>query len=213
MSDDAITTFTHNGYTIKIVLDDIPLSPREDCNIGRFALDHKRYNLAWEIEDLEQRNPYYTDEDGDERRCQSWEDVLTAIRQTLVEQGDEMIVFLQVFGYDHGGLTISTNVERGWWHYAWDGGRLGWIVATRKTLSEAGLEFDTPEKLAEIERQLIAEVETYDAYLTGNVYGYVIENKDGEHVDSCFGFYGFEYVKQAAKEACPEPDLEGEPEI
>ncbi len=48
------------------------------------------------------------------------------------------------------------------------------------------------------------EVELYDQYLTGEVYGFIIEkyesceccgNGEWEHVDSCWGFYGNESIK------------------
>ncbi|GAF98690.1 unnamed protein product, partial [marine sediment metagenome] len=41
-----------------------------------------------------------------------------------------------------------------------------------------------------IEGYLKGEVETYDNYLTGYVFGYCIKDADGEDVDSCWGFYG-----------------------
>jgi len=37
--------------------------------------------------------------------------------------------------------------------------------------------------------QLKHAAELYGAWAWGDVYGYVIEDSDGEHVDSCFGFY------------------------
>lgn len=49
------------------------------------------------------------------------------------------------------------------------------------------------------EKYLKSEVETYDQYLTGDVYGYVIEDKEGEELDSCWGFYGEEYCLEEAK--------------
>ena len=37
-------------------------------------------------------------------------------------------------------------------------------------------------------------------YLTGEVYGYEIEDPDGEEDgDSCWGFYGFDYCMQEAR--------------
>jgi hypothetical protein len=36
-------------------------------------------------------------------------------------------------------------------------------------------------------------VSVYDDYLTGNVYGFIVEERNGddwEEVDSCWGFYG-----------------------
>lgn len=49
-----------------------------------------------------------------------------------------------------------------------------------------------------IERQsadIESDIETYQAYAFGDVYGYVIEDSDGEAVDSCFGFYGMDCDK------------------
>lgn len=41
---------------------------------------------------------------------------------------------------------------------------------------------------------MVGEVQVYDYYICGDVYGFVIE-KDGEQIDSCWGFYGHDYGK------------------
>ena len=33
-------------------------------------------------------------------------------------------------------------------------------------------------------------IQEWNDYLSGNVYGYVVEDERGEHLDSCWGFYG-----------------------
>ena len=38
-------------------------------------------------------------------------------------------------------------------------------------------------------------------FVSGEVYGYEIENAAGEIADSCYGFFGFDYAKSQAKEA------------
>ena len=51
---------------------------------------------------------------------------------------------------------------------------------------------------------LRAEVKVYDDYITGNVWGYTVEDKDGEEIDSCWGFIGSsddEYMISQAKAA------------
>jgi hypothetical protein len=64
---------------------------------------------------------------------------------------------------------------------------------------------DNPE--AHIETRAIkyleGEIETYDDYLRGNVYGYILEElvedgdpedkNDWEEIESCWGFYGDNY--------------------
>lgn len=55
-----------------------------------------------------------------------------------------------------------------------------------------GAEYHTREW---IEQALRGECETWNQYLEQDVYGYVIEQR-GEQVDSCWGFYGMECVKE-----------------
>ena len=43
------------------------------------------------------------------------------------------------------------------------------------------------------------EVKTYDQYLTGDVWGYIIEDDSGEVLDSCWGFFGHDYCEEEAK--------------
>lgn len=44
-------------------------------------------------------------------------------------------------------------------------------------------------------------VETWNQYLSGDVWGYTIEDERGECLDSCWGFYGQEYAEQETKNA------------
>jgi hypothetical protein len=90
---------------------------------------------------------------------------------------------LPLYLYDHSGITISTKP----FGCPWDSGQVGFIFADRECK-----EYD--DMLA----GLTAEVETYDSYLTGDVYGYTIEDQDGNVVHSCWGFYGCEYCKTEA---------------
>jgi hypothetical protein len=88
----------------------------------------------------------------------------------------------------------------------WDSGQVGFIFISKDAAAE---EFtwwseqwdhvtdNHPTKI--LEKLLAGEVETYDQYLTGDVWGYVIEDDDGEHIDSCWGFYGREYCEEEAK--------------
>jgi hypothetical protein len=59
-----------------------------------------------------------------------------------------------------------------------------------------------------------SEIEQYDQYLRDDVYGYVVEDENGEHLDSCWGFFGFDHAREqataAGKNACARdltPDL------
>lgn len=45
-----------------------------------------------------------------------------------------------------------------------------------------------------------SQVETLSMYFQGDVYGVIIEDENGDQVDSCFGFYGYDYALERAKE-------------
>jgi hypothetical protein len=68
---------------------------------------------------------------------------------------------------------------------------VGLIVCDKETIEK---EWNGDRDLAE--KCLLAEVMTYDQYLTGDVYGFIVEERDEdddsdwEETDSCWGFYG-----------------------
>lgn len=39
------------------------------------------------------------------------------------------------------------------------------------------------------------------AWEQGEVFGYVVEDQYGEHIDSCWGFYGYDWAESQATEA------------
>lgn len=108
-------------------------------------------------------------------------------------------VWLPLWLYDHSGLSISCGERNYPYNDQWDSGCLGWVFLSKATiLNEMGADKDTWR-----ERGLAVlrgEVEEYDQYLTGDVYGYTLyeseipeagEAPDWEETgDSCWGFYG-----------------------
>lgn len=48
---------------------------------------------------------------------------------------------------------------------------------------------------------LKADIDLYNYWTNGEVYGYIIKNANGEEVDSCWGFYGWDDVEEAAEDA------------
>lgn len=105
----------------------------------------------------------------------------------------EDCIKLPLYLYDHSGITMSTSD----FGDRWDSGQVGWIYCTKALFrSETGYsdrELFEDGKAQEILRN---EVEEYDRWLRGDVYGYKIQHKaalgdDFEWVedDSCWGFY------------------------
>lgn len=99
-----------------------------------------------------------------------------------------------VYLYDHSGITVSHSP----FSCHWDSGQVGWHLWMP----------DGSETLPDPDATLTAELETYDQYLRGEVYGFVVEARpavafgfDGSPLkladgdlwyvaDSCWGFYG-----------------------
>jgi len=97
----------------------------------------------------------------------------------MVEEGDNLII-LPLYLYDHGGITMKTTP----FNCGWDSGQVGYIYMTKKRAEEEGLK--DPYKTLE------HEVKEYNHYLVGNCYGYTIEDEQGEMLDSCGGFLGYD---------------------
>jgi hypothetical protein len=76
----------------------------------------------------------------------------------------------------------------------WDSGQVGFIfISKQKMLLEYGGKIVTKKLKDRVTEYLKNEVETYDQFLTGDVYGYrvfKVENGEEEELDSCWGFYG-----------------------
>lgn len=126
-------------------------------------------------------------------RCDGWffDDMLESLTindciDLLKDRKD--IVIMPLYLYDHSGLSMSTSsfVGRAV-HADWDSGQVGFIYADHDAM-KAWYGDHVPNR-EEIVKELTAEVETYDDYLRGNVYGFVLY-ENGEQVDSCWGFYG-----------------------
>lgn len=165
------------NYLIEVVQDESPSSPREDDNLGKMICFHGRYNLG------DKHNYDHTDYSG-------WRELKDAIIKN-----EDVAVILPLYLYDHSGITISTSP----FSCRWDSGQIGWVYVSKKKLREEyNVKRITKAIIEKATKVLEGEVKTYDQYLTGDVYGYIIYKvstceKGCEHkeeVDSCWGYYG-----------------------
>lgn len=134
---------------------------------------------------------------------------------------DKHCVFLPLYLYDHSGITISTGA----FSCPWDSGQVGWIYCTKEDIrrdmvrpqktrpGEVGLRFKPIVHVfqRDIERareRLNGEVESYDQFLTGDIFGFRIFKREEclvcgetheEELESCWGFYGEEDCLAEAK--------------
>lgn len=173
----------HKGLTIRIEQDEDPESPREWDNLATMLCFHKRYSLG---DKTDLRSDAFN----------GWGEVEKHLRKEL---GAVLVAALYL--YDHSGLRMKIGSFIGHAQHAeWDSGQVGFIYVTREALlKEHSAKRITKKMLAQAQKNMEGEVETYDQYLSGQVYGYIVEDEDGEHLDSCWGFYGYEYCLEEAK--------------
>lgn len=167
---DAVETIERDGFVAETYYDEWPDDPRSWDNVGHMICFHRKYNLG-------------DQHDYKSEHFEGWREMHDA----LLEEYGEGSVILPLYLYDHGGITMKVGAFRD----PWDSGQVGWIVASEEAIER---EWGGDEEKAE--EGLRYEVETYDEYLRGEVFGYIITDASGEEVDSCWGFFGEEYVEQ-----------------
>jgi len=97
--------------------------------------------------------------------------------------------------YDYSGIALSLSNNHYPFNDRWDAGQLGFILVDRETaLKEFGKKRLTEQLKQKIRQIIEGEIETYNQYLSGDIYGYVVGRNNNEQIDSCWGFYGQDEV-------------------
>ena len=166
-----------SNYLIEVIQDESPESPREWDNLGTMICFHPRYNLG-DKHDYSRINYNSFEEERKD-----------------IKKKENACVMLPLYLYDHSGITMKTSP----FGCGFDSGQVGWIVVSKEQVrKEYNVKRINKELIEKVTKVLEGEVETYDQYLTGDVYGYRISkvtecelgHEHKEEVDSCWGFYG-----------------------
>jgi hypothetical protein len=160
----------------KLIQDEDARNPREEFDhLGKIVHWHRRYEFGERIDNPGQ-----------------W-----------LRDLPEGSVCLPLCLLDHSGLHIWVGSGAHWSDPGgWDSGQVGFIYVTPEDIrKEYSCKRITARTREQVKKCLKAEVTEFDQYLTGDVYGYVIEDEDGRQIDSCWGFYGHKYAEECAKEA------------
>jgi hypothetical protein len=183
----------HMTTTLKILRDQDPQHPRKDfSNLGVMACWHKRASH------------------GDVQPKQSGP-------EWLEENAPEGSVVLPIHAYEHSGMVLSTSNAHYPFNCRFDSGQLGVLVATPEAIKECFMVDTITEEIREkAEKALKVEIEVYNLYLSGAVWGFVFKKTLCHHPrhetpcdpdcevcqhecgpanykteeDSCWGFYG-----------------------
>ena len=162
-------------YLIKVINDDDPFDPRGDDNLGTMVCFHPRHNL------------------GDKHNFNDGYDFNEYWKSNKKKIG----VILPLYLYDHSGITMNTTG----FSCPWDSGKVGYIFITKEKMREEyGYKRVSKKLIKRVTEYLKSEVETYDDYLTGNMYGFTIEDTEtGEEVENSFGYCGEENCLKEAE--------------
>ena len=181
----------NTGNVLQIVYDYGAEDPRKefDCNVGRFAVKGScRY-----VDDEANLDLEFCSREDDEKSLGG---------------NKNIVAWLPVYVYDHSGVAMNTTG----FHCPRDSGQIGYIVAFREDVRDIqpAWKHITKKRRETILKWLRGEVETYSAYLNGEVYGFQIveladpdDPESGEIADSCWGYYGDDGI-QAIREDYPE---------
>lgn len=174
MDRDPVEVIEKDGWKAGVYFDDDAQSPKEWDNVGTLATWHRRYCF---------------DEDGRER-FGSADDFMEWAKETGA-------MYILVGMYDHSGISLySGGGPHAFDQQGWDSGTVGVMYTTPERWKE--LMGDTPYEFPKVEEVLEQDLYVWDQFVTGDVYGVVVEGPKGEDGDGVWGFYGFDYAKLEA---------------
>jgi hypothetical protein len=203
MSDTIAEYKLKSGNILKIYPDENDESPMDWDNLGVMVCFHKRHKLG-------------NDHDYREDDYGSWDEV----REAIIKK-ENPIVILPLYLYDHSGLRMKVGSFQGLLpqgHAEFDSGMVGFIFAPRdKVLENYMVKRISPEIKEKVEKLLRGEVEVYDQYLMGDVYGFRVVkpthcaecgHDDEEEIDACWGFYGSDPKKNGMMDHIGDPIID-----
>lgn len=157
---EPVETCEHHGVPVAIYYD-ADVNPREDYTPGcTIVAWHRRRNIGDKGFNYHDLPHFGT---------------IDELAEWLREEHGALHI-RPLYAYEHSGITISLGAFRD----PWDSGQVGLVFVTQQHLDDTGGE---PDALME------ADVKEWDAYLRGEVYGYVVD-EGGPHEESCWGFVG-----------------------
>lgn len=153
-----------NNRVLRIIQDNYFNPRRDQDNLGTIFSWHNRYDLADSLDSKIRKSDYSSAKEAIENNTSK-----------------ENVIILPLYIYEHSGITISTTP----FSCPYDSGQFGFITVSKEKLrKEFGCKRITKKTINQAKEILNNEVISYDHYLTGNQYSYVIENdleEDGYH--------------------------------
>jgi hypothetical protein len=160
-------TETYKGKTIRIEQDEDARSPQEDGDDALCLIgDHRQFYVG----------PPGTTRNGKGRNFDVQEEI---------ESRKETHHVFMLEAYIHSGVVLALAREGNFPDRQWDVSLLGAVFVSKTEWPDA-------QKAREAALSLVS---VWNQYLSGDVWGFTIEDSD----ESCWGFYGEDYCLSEAK--------------
>ena len=177
---------------LRIEHDQDPESPRTWSNLGFFLTKERGNNSPDGTE-----NELYKIMVDAEELAEDSEEHVKIIKGIARDKGIEVVAIYPINKYEHSGVSYSVGSKRGF-----DYSNCGFYIITKESAKEVGVEREDYLKVIE------SELETYNKWANGEVYQFVLFDKNGEVEDSCSGFYEIEAIRDHLSKSWENEDLE-----
>ncbi len=207
INDEVTITKTETGYEARYLAQDSdPMSPQEDGENALFLVGYHRDFHVEAPKAFHKLPEGVKREPGDKGHLlftkQEVINIMTEGKDldpcedvSLMNVKDALKKY-HVFGleaYIHSGVVLALSREGNFPDRQWDVSQLGAVFVAKS-------EWPTSAKAR---KMALSFIETWNEYLSGDVYGIVKETyneaKEQLDVDHCWGFYGHKYALEALK--------------
>lgn len=147
--------------------------------------------------------------DSDDSIASDMADQLEMCEKMLLLENTGKVVTLPISMYEHSGISLWLGSKWGHPDAQWDCSSIGFAYVEKATAEkEMPQRKLTDEQKGDWKKWAYAmmegEMETYNKYVSGEVYGYMIEDEEGEegsnvHLCGCWGYYDKDCLLEDAK--------------
>lgn len=152
-------------------------------------------NLGFFLDKDEQQSPDGSDTDLFRIMIETGEvandlnDHIKRIKAEYKKQtGIKVVYITPVYRYEHGGVLYRRGTAGGF-----DYSNCAFYIVTEESLKE--YTGNNTLTTSEIEKIIDGELETYNKWLNGEVYSFILFNHDEKMIDSLGGFYDIEEIR------------------
>lgn len=229
MSDYTLDTFEVNGFTVKIEIDMFggEYNPHKDDESPGCALvmwgrnwdfpNDAGINLdsshSWREVADKLLHPFAVidEDDGEVIHRFATEDEASAVIDRLpdnedgygidAEDTEAALIVLPVWVYEHSGISLRAGTRSYPFDDRWDSAQAGvaYITPTIWAYLSNDPWTGSDDQIERATKSIVEHVEVYGHWCNGDIYRYLIEDFDGEYIDSVGDWYDYDECEAEAR--------------